>query len=185
MKHLFYKKYQRGFTLIELLVVIAIIGILASVVLASLNTSRGSARDAKRLSEAKQLQTALEIFRNNNDGAYPCANGSAVATINCANPVQINSATPPVLLTTLNFPHSPDLVYAAAGGAIQYRIGSAVSTNDTPVRTSYSIRVRLENGRTNGVGGVIAAGGWCTISMGTGNANYNQVVAVGAHLPCF
>lgn len=53
---------QKGFTLIELLVVIAIIGILASVVLASLNSAREKSRDARRISDVKQLQLALELY---------------------------------------------------------------------------------------------------------------------------
>lgn len=52
----------RGFTLIELLVVIAIIGLLSSVVLASLNSARLKSRDARRLADLKQLQTALELY---------------------------------------------------------------------------------------------------------------------------
>ena len=54
-------KNTRGFTLIELLVVIAIIGILSSVVLASLNTARADARDAQRSQDMQQLQTAIEV----------------------------------------------------------------------------------------------------------------------------
>ena len=53
---------KRGFTLIELLVVIAIIGILASIVIASLNTARQKGRDARRLSDIKQIQLALELY---------------------------------------------------------------------------------------------------------------------------
>ncbi|MFA6077583.1 MAG: type II secretion system protein [Candidatus Paceibacterota bacterium] len=64
------KSEGRGFTLIELLVVIAIIGILSSVVLASLNTARGKARDAKRLSEMRQMQIALDLYYDN-FGSYP------------------------------------------------------------------------------------------------------------------
>jgi prepilin-type N-terminal cleavage/methylation domain-containing protein len=56
------QKTVRGFTLIELLVVIAIIGILSSVVLASLNTARQKSRDARRIADVKQIQLALELY---------------------------------------------------------------------------------------------------------------------------
>jgi len=61
---------KRGFTLIELLVVIAIIGILSSVVLASLNDARQKSRDAKRVADIRQVQLALELFFDSNS-SYP------------------------------------------------------------------------------------------------------------------
>lgn len=64
----------RGFTLIELLVVISIIGMLSSVVLSSLNTARGRARDAERLSDMRQIRNALELYRND-FGTYPNPGG--------------------------------------------------------------------------------------------------------------
>jgi len=54
--------HSKGFTLIELLVVVAIIGLLASVILASLNTARGKARDAQRESNLQNIQIALEMY---------------------------------------------------------------------------------------------------------------------------
>ena len=60
----------RGFTLIELLVVIAIIGMLASVVIASLNGARTKSRDARRLADIRQLQLALELAYDSNN-QYP------------------------------------------------------------------------------------------------------------------
>jgi len=56
------KKHGKGFTLIELLVVVAIIGLLSSIVMTSLNSARAKARDAKAISDFRQLRTALALY---------------------------------------------------------------------------------------------------------------------------
>ena len=64
------KKNQKGFTLIELLVVVAIIGLLATLSIVALNNARARARDARRVADVKQIQTALELYYNDY-GIYP------------------------------------------------------------------------------------------------------------------
>jgi len=56
------KNNKKGFTLIELLVVIAIIGLLATLSVVALNNARQKSRDAKRVSDIKQIQTSLELY---------------------------------------------------------------------------------------------------------------------------
>jgi type II secretion system protein G len=68
---------NKGFTLIELLVVIAIIAILTAVIMTNLYSSRGKARDAKRISDIAQIQLALEQYFNKN-GGYPSDQSSLV-----------------------------------------------------------------------------------------------------------
>ena len=64
------KKYNKGFTLIELLVVIAIIGILASIVLVSLNTARSKGRDASASGSMSSIRAQAEIFFDTNGNTY-------------------------------------------------------------------------------------------------------------------
>jgi prepilin-type N-terminal cleavage/methylation domain-containing protein len=61
---------QQAFTLIELLVVIAIIALLSTIVLASLSAARKRARDARRISDIKQIQIALQNYYEGS-GSFP------------------------------------------------------------------------------------------------------------------
>lgn len=75
------RKNKKGFTLIELLVVIAIIGLLSTLAVIALNNARQKARDARRITDIKQIQQALELYMN--DASYYPEQGSTTAgTIN-------------------------------------------------------------------------------------------------------
>lgn len=79
-------KQKKGFTLIELLVVIAIIGLLASIVLVSLNSARAKARDTKRIAEFKAVSMAMQLYYDKY-GEYPpspnlCCSGGSGGTHN-------------------------------------------------------------------------------------------------------
>lgn len=67
-----YRKRKNGFTLIELLVVVAIIGVLASLLMVNFVGIRQRGRDGQRKSNLKQIQSALELYRTDND-TYPAS----------------------------------------------------------------------------------------------------------------
>lgn len=73
---------KKGFTLIELLVVIAIIGLLSTLAVVALGSARQKARDSKRLSDIKQIQTALELYYTDAN-SYPTT--SAAVTLGDTN----------------------------------------------------------------------------------------------------
>ena len=80
---------KKGFTLIELLVVIAIIALLSTLSVVALNSARAKARDARRVSDIKQIRTALEMYFDQNM-AYPAVPGGTstlgvAASSSCLN----------------------------------------------------------------------------------------------------
>ncbi len=86
-------KLRSGFTLVELLVVIAIIGILSSVVLASMNTARIKGNDAAIKGELKNIQAQAQIYRDENNGYYPSFVDGDPIVDNCANTEGLMSDT--------------------------------------------------------------------------------------------
>jgi len=85
-------KNSKGFTLIELLVVIAIIGILASIVLASLNTARNKGADAAAKSGMGQLRAQAEMYYDNHGTSYDGVCDDSTLTTIMTNVAQNASA---------------------------------------------------------------------------------------------
>jgi prepilin-type N-terminal cleavage/methylation domain-containing protein len=122
---------RRGFTLIELLVVIAIIGVLASIVLVSLNTARARARDSERRQDVRQTQLALELYYDTY-GTYPLSGTpSNCGTTLCLHFLQGNA----------NFTQYLSQVPIDPINDATYLYRYSVSPT-----TEYAITLRLENG---------------------------------------
>ena len=135
---------KKGFTLIELLVVIAIIGLLSTLAVVALSSARQKARDSKRLSDLKQVQTALELYYTDNNG-YPAASSVSLGTTNYKC---LNSSG-----------------FAVQGCASPYmgqvpldprNTGSYVYTYTSAASSTYSIQATLE-GTVNGLTGTVYA----------------------------
>ena len=129
---------KKGFTLIELLVVIAIIALLSALSVVALNSARAKARDARRVSDIKQIRTALEMYFDQNM-AYPAApSGTSTlgvaASSACLNSTgwQASGCTGTVYMQNVpDDPQYPNKIYT-------YSVGTGSST--------YAISYVLENG---------------------------------------
>jgi prepilin-type N-terminal cleavage/methylation domain-containing protein len=124
---------RKGFTLIELLVVIAIIGLLSTLAVVALNSARQRSRDAKRVADIRQIQTALELGFSETSGypteASPVVLGSSTSTVLCKNASGVSdwqtSATSPTVCGTIYMglvpsnptPNGAPYTYTSAAGS--------------------------------------------------------------------
>lgn len=113
---------SRGFTLIELLVVIAIIGILSSIVLASLNSARLKSRDARRIADIKQLQLALQLYYDANTD-YPTSLADLTAPTS-------------FIATVPTDPLGGAYLYAQLTSGTGYHLGADLEDTTNPAKTS-------------------------------------------------
>lgn len=79
-------KKQTGFSLIEILIVIGIIGVLAVIATVSYQRSQLQSRDAKRISDIKELFSSLSLYYTNTESFPPdCATSGYVGGCDAAN----------------------------------------------------------------------------------------------------
>lgn len=155
-------KNSKGFTLIELLVVIAIIGLLATMSVVALSSAREKARDSRRLSDVKQIQTALEMYYSS-VGQYPddITIGGAIATSSQtfmaavpANPTPVSDGACSELPAGSDYGYETDTNHA--NYVITYCLGS--QTNDISAGTNCATPAGIAATSTN-ASGVCEVGG--------------------------
>jgi len=116
---------KKGFTLIELLVVVAIIGILASVVLASLNTARNKGSDAAIKTNLANLRAQAAMFYDNNSNGYGVGN-TAIQTITTTNSCATLSGT---MLATTGTASTGDVTFCSGVVAAAVSSGNSALVN--------------------------------------------------------
>lgn len=120
---------SKGFTLIELLVVIAIIGILASIVLTSLASTQGKARDARRMEDINSIQKALALYLTTS-GSYPIV--TSTTTLTGTDTVMTALIAAEDLPTAPKDPQSPiyNYTYVSNSTGSTYTLGWCLETNE-------------------------------------------------------
>jgi len=136
------RKRNKGFTLIEILIVVAIIAILASAVVIGLGPAQQSGRDARRLSDLREAQNALELYYNAK-GQYPSETtwDAMSADIVAAN-VGITSPLPDDPTNNKTYSYQ----YGASTDLSSYVIGATLENKNNAVFKGYNPPTALPDG---------------------------------------
>jgi type IV pilus assembly protein PilA len=126
------KMNRKGFTLIELLVVIAIIGILSSVVLASLNSARGKGANAAVKSGMANLRAQAELYYDDHSSSYAslCADATFARMLASATSTGGGPATTPCAADANGWSAYSNLK-VAEGTNTAYCVGSSGASKAT------------------------------------------------------
>jgi prepilin-type N-terminal cleavage/methylation domain-containing protein len=131
-----YFKKKNGFTIIELLMVISIISLLSTVIFNFTNETRAKARDSVRLSDMKQIGTAMQMYYQDT-GKIPT---SFEDLTNGPNPYLPSIPLDPSTRLPYNFASTTDTVVVSAFYENQYidatkKKSVGVAIGDTDIST--------------------------------------------------
>jgi prepilin-type N-terminal cleavage/methylation domain-containing protein len=160
------KNFKKGFTLIELLVVVAIIGILASVVLASLNTARSKGSDAATKANLDDMRAQAAIDYDTWGNNYYASGGSANAAIQT-----VTSATTCPQANTLGLTFDTTF----CNGVVAAASSSSASVLLNSLGQTWVAGAALKNNNAAG-----HAQWWCVDSTGNSKAEDATVTTLAA-----